>query len=77
MAINRNTRRETLIHMLETFAFLGALAGAGLGIYQALGKSLPALLAGAFQLGFLGFIVGSATGLILGLVAVIIKTVFP
>jgi hypothetical protein len=77
MAINRNTRKETLIYLLETFAVLGALAGAGLGIYQMLGKPLPTMLVSAFQLGFLGFIIGSAIGLILGVIAAIIKTISP
>jgi hypothetical protein len=76
MAINRGTRRETFLHFLEAFALLGALGGAGVGLLQTWGKGLPAVVTSVFQLGFMGFIAGSAVGIILGLLAVIIATIF-
>ncbi len=76
MAIDRGTRKQNFVYIFETFALLGTLGGAGLGIFQALGKSLPALLTSALQLGFLGFIAGSVVGLVLGAIVVIISTIF-
>ena len=76
MAINRGTNRETFVHLFEAFAIIGVVAGVGLGIFQSMGKSFPALMTSVFQLGFMGFIAGSVVGLILGTLAVLIRTIF-
>lgn len=76
MAIDRGTRRQNFVHIFETFALLGALGGAGLGIFQQLGNPLPAMLTSALQVGFLGFIAGSVIGLVLGTLVVIVATIF-
>jgi hypothetical protein len=76
MAINRGTRKENFIHILESFAVLGTIAGAGFGIYQTLGKAGGVMLVSAFKLGFAGFIAGSIIGIIAGALAVILITIF-
>lgn len=76
MALDRGTRRDTFVHTLETFAMLGVLGGAGLGIYNALGGTPLDVLIEAFKFGFFGFIGGSAVGLVLGLLSVIFATIF-
>ncbi len=76
MAIDRGTRKATFVHTFETFATLGALGGAGLGIYQMLGETPFELLMNAIRLGFIGFIGGTVVGIVLGTIAVIFATIF-
>lgn len=76
MALDRGTRKEAFIHSVETFAMIGTLAGAGLGIYNALGGTAIELAVEAFKFGFLGFIGGSVVGIVLGLISVILGTIF-
>lgn len=76
MALNRGTRKATFLHMLETFAMLGLLGGAGLGIYDALGETPFEMLMNAMRLGFLGFISGTIVGVVLGGLRVIYATIF-
>ncbi len=76
MAINRGTRKATFVHMVETFAILGVLCGAGWGIYDTLGKTPFDMLMNAIRLGFLGFISGTVVGVVLGGLTVIYATIF-
>jgi hypothetical protein len=76
MAINRGTNRETFVYFLEVFAVLGVIGGVGIGIYQSMGKQIPELMTSVFQIGFMGFIVGSAIGIVLGVLAVLLRTIF-
>jgi hypothetical protein len=76
MALNRGTRKATFLHLLETFAILGVLGGAGWGIYDALGKTPFEMLMNAIRLGFLGFVSGTVVGIVLGGLTVIYATIF-
>lgn len=76
MAIDRGTRKATFVHLLETFSILGVLAGAGYGVYQALGENPFDLLMDAIRFGLFGFIGGSVIGVVLGTLAVIYATIF-
>jgi len=76
MALNRGTNKETFVYLFETFAVIGVVGGVGFGIYQSMGKPIPDLMTSAFQIGFIGFIVGSVTGLILGVLAILLRTIF-
>jgi hypothetical protein len=76
MAINRGTRKATFVYMLETFAMLGTLGGAGWGVYQALGGTPFDLLMNAIRLGVVGFAGGTVAGIILGLLTVIYMSIF-
>ncbi|MBI5118753.1 hypothetical protein HZA56_19970 [Candidatus Poribacteria bacterium] len=76
MAIDRGTRKAAFVHLMETFATLGALGGAGFGVYQMLGETPFDLLMNAVRLGFIGFIGGTVVGAVLGAIAVIFSTIF-
>jgi len=76
MAINRGTRKATFVYMLETFAMLGTLGGAGWGIYQKLGGTPFDLLMNAIPFGIYGFLGGTVVGIVLGGVAVLYMTIF-
>lgn len=76
MALDRGTRKAAFVHFVELFSMIGTLAGAGLGIYNALGGTPIDLVVSAFKFGFLGFIGGSAVGIVLGLISVILGTIF-
>ncbi|GAB4330943.1 MAG: hypothetical protein Kow0099_01930 [Candidatus Abyssubacteria bacterium] len=76
MAINRGTRKAIFVHFLETFSILGVLGGAGWGIYQALGANPFDLLMNALRFGVVGFVLGSAAGVVLGLLAVLSSLIF-
>lgn len=55
---------------------LGTLGGAGLGIFDALGSTPPAMLLSAAMFGLYGFIGGSVVGAFLGLLSVLYITIF-
>jgi len=76
MAIDRGTAKDTFIYALETCAILGALGGAGFGVLDSLGGQTVDLVIGAFKLGFVGFIGGSGVGIVLGLIVVILSSLF-
>jgi ABC-type lipoprotein release transport system permease subunit len=76
MAINRGTRKATFVHLVETFAMLGMLAGAGWGVFQTLGGNPFDILMNAIRTGLLGFIGGTLVGVLLGVVTVIYLTIF-
>ena len=76
MAVNRGTNREIFVYLFETFAVLGVIGGIGIGIFQSMGKPFPDLMTSVFQIGFMGFIAGSAIGLILGVLAILLRTIF-
>ena len=75
MAINRGTRGQTFLYLLETFAIIGALAGTGWGFYLALGETPFDLAMNAIRYGFFGFIGGTVIGIVLGVLAVIFATI--
>ena len=76
MALDRGTRKATLLYYVEIFAMLGTLGGAGLGAYNSLGETGFEILINAASFGLFGFIGGSAAGTAIGLVAVILGTIF-
>ncbi len=76
MALDRGTGRERFVHSVETFALIGTLGGAGLGIFNALGEALGPMLVSAFKFGMLGFFGGSAVGIVLGLISAILGMIF-
>jgi hypothetical protein len=76
MAIDRGTRKATFTHILEVCTILGTLGGAAYGVYQTLGETPFELLMSAIRVGFFGFLAGTAVGLVLGTLAVIVATIF-
>ena len=76
MAIDRGTAKDTFIYAVETCALIGALIGAAVGVYDSFGGQTVDMVVGAFKLGFVGFIGGSAVGIVLGLIAVILSSLF-
>ena len=76
MALDRGTRKATFIYFVETFAMLGTLGGAGLGVYNAMGGTGFEVLISAALFALFGFIGGSAVGAAIGLVAVILGMIF-
>ena len=76
MALDRGTRKATFIYFVETFAMLGTLGGAGLGVYNALGGAGLEVLISAASFALFGFVGGSAVGVALGTVAVILGAIF-
>ena len=76
MALDRGTRAAAFIQSVETFALIGTLVGAGVGIYNALGGTTVEIAVEAFKFAFLGFAAGSAVGIVLGLISVILGTIF-
>jgi len=76
MALDRGTRTAAFINSLETFALIGTLLGAGVGIYNALGGAPIEIAVEAFKFAFLGFAGGSAVGIVIGLISVILGTIF-
>ena len=66
MALDRGTSKTTFIYFVETFAMLGTVGGAGMGIYDALGGTPVQLAVGAAKIGLFGFIGGTAAGAALG-----------
>ncbi len=76
MALNRGTRAAAFMNSLETFALIGTLVGAGVGIYNALGGAPVEIVVEAFKFAFLGFAGGSAVGIVIGLISVILGTIF-
>lgn len=74
MAIDRGTRMATFVHAIETFATLGTLGGAAYGLYGALGGTPFELLMAAIRLGVLGFVGGTAVGIVLGGLAALLKS---
>lgn len=76
MALDRGTGKERFVHSVETFALIGTLGGAALGIYDALGETPGIMLVNAFKFGMLGFFGGSAVGIVLGLISAILGMIF-
>ena len=76
MAINRGTRKAAFVHMVERFSLLGLLGGVGWGIYETFGAAGFDILMNALRTGLLGFIGGTAIGVVLGAVAVLYMTIF-
>ena len=76
MGLDRGTSKTTFIYFIETFAMLGTVGGAAVGVFDALGGTPIQLAVSAAKIGLLGFVGGTAVGAVLGVLAVIFGLIF-